>query len=162
MQYRLALTLDAIARNPASERDDWWIIGSAASWLSGMTEHSPRDVDLFGSRAAMCAFLDGFGIGEHPTDDDALFVSDPYVRLPVAGGLDIEVQGDLAVRRDGKLAALAYDQRVPVTFAGLTVYVAPPKEQLRTFRLFGRKKDLKKAKMFKALVNADRLTVPSA
>ena len=149
---RIATTLSALAANPASARDDWWIIGSTASWLIGMTDHEPADIDLFGPKAAMIALLDGFGVTRTETDEDARFVSDPYQRIAVPGGLDIEVQGDLCVKQQDGLVPLAFSSRMAVRHDGITVFVPSPDEQLMAFRLFGRKKDLRKAAMLEALL----------
>ncbi|MGL4490445.1 MAG: hypothetical protein ACRCU5_13485, partial [Rhizobiaceae bacterium] len=80
------------------------------------------------------------------------FRSNPYGRIPVAGGVDIEVQGDLELFEHGAWTRLNFASRVSVTLGNTVLYVPSVEEQYRIFHRFGRAKDLEKAALLKPLL----------
>ncbi len=128
------------------DRDDWWLIGSAAAYLSGI-DLKPQDVDLFGGRSTIMTLLDALGETPGGGKGDGLFRSDPFHRVEVDNGLDIEVMADLTVRGE----PLILHTRVAIETAFGPVFVPSLQEQVRVFELFGRPKDLTKAAAIRVL-----------
>ncbi|MBW8882334.1 MAG: hypothetical protein JF615_13180 [Asticcacaulis sp.] len=126
----------------------WWLIGSVAAKLCGI-DLEPEDVDVCASESIIEAMLTKLGVEPETRGQNDRFRSSPFCRVPVEGGLPIEVMGDLHVRQDGAWRPLVITTRLPVAVAGGTVYVPSLEEQARIFELFGRPKDLAKADLIR-------------
>lgn len=151
MRPGLANALAEIARAAPADAGDWWIVGSAAMALSGVEGVEPEDVDMLGSKATMMRFLHRWRIAPGVPRPGSRFRSYPYERISRAGCLPIETMGDLHVDADGAWVPVRPRTRVPVEIGGHRVYVPSLDEQAEILRLFGRPKDLAKAKLIAGL-----------
>ncbi|ESQ77142.1 hypothetical protein ABAC402_01720 [Asticcacaulis sp. AC402] len=131
----------------APDVDDWWLIGSVAARLSGI-DLEPEDVDVLGSRDTIEAFVHNLGGGVIAGSGSDLFRSTPFVRVAVAGGLAIEMMGDLHLNTGG-WQPLTVKTRVAVPTATGIVYIPSLAEQADIFESFGRPKDLAKARLIR-------------
>jgi hypothetical protein len=147
---RLAGALAEIAIAAPSDAEDWWIIGSAAMVLCGIENLEPEDVDLLGSSATLFRFLDRWQVALGQPRPGNRFRSHPYVRVEPPGCLPIETMGDLHVFSQGAWQSLKPLTRVAVDVGGLTVFVPSLREQFDILQLFGRPKDLAKARLIEA------------
>ncbi len=149
MNPALAQSLEKVIAAAPQGRDDWWLIGSAAAHLSGV-DLAPADVDIVAGRETIEAFLARLGPAQPKPSENGRFRSIPFCCIPVSGGLDIEVMGDLHVLSSGVWQPLILTTRVPVETGHGPVFVPTLAEQVAVFELFGRPKDLAKAAMAKA------------
>jgi hypothetical protein len=150
MEQQLRNGLEFLAMHIPSDADDWWIIGSAALVISGMEGLMPEDIDVVSTKRTLDKLLINAGAELALPKPHALFRSDPFRRIVREGALDIEVQGDLEVCRDGEWTPLVIVTREPIQIGKLQVYVPSLGEQAEIFRLFGRPKDVAKAVMIEA------------
>jgi hypothetical protein len=134
------------------EQEPWWIIGSTAMVLSGIEGVLPDDIDVLADGDTLRRVLAKAGVSEVAPKPHYQFRSNPYSRIPVAGGVDIEVQGDLELFEHGVWTGLKFASRVPVVLGNATLYVPGLEEQFQTFLRFGRAKDLEKAALLKPLL----------
>lgn len=134
----------AIAEAAPADRDDWWIIGSAAMVLCGVSGIEPEDVDILGSRATVGHFLHRWGVEAGEPGPNARFRSYPYVRVQLAGCTPIETMGDLDVLHAGEWKRLSPKTRMAVRAGGGLLHVPALEEQAEILRIFGREKDLAK------------------
>lgn len=144
---RLHAALREIAAAAPPGRDDWWIIGSAALVLAGIDDIEPADVDLLGSTPTIRGFLDGWGVAPPEPKPGQRFRSEHYRRIDRPGALAIETMGDLEVLSDGGWQKVRPETRIAVAIGGATVFIPALPEQLAILRLFGREKDLAKARL---------------
>lgn len=149
---RLEQAFRAVGAAAHGAGDDWWIIGSSALVLAGIDGVEPDDVDLLGSRAAIRVFLERWGMDSGEPVAHPLFRSHPYRRVELPGCVPIETMGGLEVFRDAAWKPVVPLSRVAVEVAGTRLYIPSPAEQCAIFRLFGRPKDLDKARRVEALV----------
>ena len=144
---------DALPELARTFRDPWWIIGSSAMALAGVSGIAPQDIDVLCSRedairlqAAWAPHVDP----DYRPQDEARFRSTfarfTHLSMPleVMGGLEVmtgegwhplQVLGDKAIGIDGHVVCIP-------TLA----------EQRRIFSLFGRPKDLAKAERITAFL----------
>lgn len=150
---QILLSLRTLLASPLCEAGDWWLIGSTAARLSG-AELVPEDIDVFGSSSAMTAIVTHFGGAWLSGTPGARFRSQPFCRLTVAGGLPIEVMGDLEVKSGEIWQKLRIHSRIAVATEAGTVYIPSLDEQIAIFELFGRDKDLAKAAILRRMQEA--------
>lgn len=151
MTPRLERTFEAIASAAPSNAADWWIIGSGALVLSGIDGIAPEDIDILASRQTALAFLEHWGMEPGRPVPHPRFRSDPYARIKWPGCLDIEVMGDLEVRTGGAWQKVVLPSRLPVRVGTAQLFVAPLDDQIALLRLFGREKDLAKARLLEEM-----------
>ncbi len=151
MDARLETGLFRLLELLDGEQEPWWIIGSTAMVLSGIEGIVPEDIDVVAEGDMLRRVLAKAGVTEVAPKPHNQFRSNPYARIPVAGGADIEVQGDLELFENGAWTRLNFASRVPVPLGNATLYVPCLDEQVRIFRRFGRAKDLMKAALLKPL-----------
>lgn len=144
---QLRAALIEIAATAPADRDDWWIIGSAALVLAGVADIDPADVDLLGSTETIRAFLSGWGLEPPDSQPGQRFRSLHYQRIVLAGALPIETMGDLDVLSEGTWCKVWPETRVEVEIGGASVFIPSLQEQLAILRLFGREKDLARVRM---------------
>jgi hypothetical protein len=142
---RLACGLQRVGALTDAATDPWWIIGSAALYLSGDTGIAPRDIDVLTSARGAKAMFESAGVAPAPAPAHARFRSDPFGRIPVAGGLDIEVMGDLHCFAETAWTPLRLQTRAEVWFGDVRLWVPEIAEQKSIFETFGRDKDLRHA-----------------
>ena len=146
----LERTFRAIGEAAPDGADDWWVIGSAALVLAGVEGVEPDDVDLIGARATILRFLACWGVAEGEPDPHGLFNSSPYLRVEAESRVPIETMGDLHVFRDGSWMPLIPRSRIGIDVAGTRLFIPALAEQRDIFRLFGRPKDMEKARLVEA------------
>ena len=123
-------------------RDPWWIIGSAAMALHGVTGLVVGDIDLLMSRDDAARLLCAKGIEPAPGERGGPFRSDVFGRW-AASGFTVEVMGGFRVR--GRELVPASRQRIGA------VFVPPAEELARMCELFGRPKDAERARRLRGL-----------
>ena len=157
MDKRLEDALAAVGRALSDWRGDWWIIGSGALVLAGIDAVSPKDVDVFGPREGMLHLLDALDVRDlRPPQPGDRFRSDPYQRVRRPGLPDIEVMGGLEVKTAAGWQALAPRTRVAVPVRDTCVYIPALSEQADILHLFGREKDIAKARLAEAALAGGR------
>jgi len=147
---RLANTFRAVGASAPAGRDDWWIIGSAAMVLAGVPDVEPDDVDILCSRGTAHAFATGWDAIAIDGQLNERFRSEPYLRTFIPGCLTIEVMAGLEVNTDGAWRKASLGSRLPVEVNGTVLHIASLEDQIALFQLFGRDKDLVKARMCEA------------
>lgn len=135
-----------LAKAMADERDEWWIIGSAAMALCGVQVRA-KDVDVTGAADVITGAIERLGGEPVVGEPSELFRSSPFATIMPAGGVDIELMGDLHVSRRGMWRRLTPRTRLPVVVKGHTVFVPTLVEQIEILNLFGRDKDRERAGM---------------
>lgn len=146
---KLETSLSWLSRN--APRDQlWWIIGSSAAYLLG-ADFTPEDVDVVAS-AEVIAMMTGISSNGRREQSESWFHSDPFFRLEVDDGLPIEFMGDLTFGHEGARTPLRIETRQAIKLTSGIVYVPEIKEQITIFEIFGRPKDLQKAKILKAFL----------
>ncbi len=137
----------------ASCSDPWWLIGSAAMRLIGVREVVPQDLDLLTSRrdaeVLIERWCDTLDVDYVPQEQGVRFRS-RFARFRRAP-LPVEVMGALEVRRgDGWQPAHIGATRT-VALGGIRIPLPTVAEQIRLLELFGRGKDLDKARRLRLL-----------
>ena len=142
----------AIAEAAPADRDDWWIIGSAAMVLCGVSGIEPEDVDILGSRATVGHFLHRWGVEAGEPGPNARFRSYPYVKVQLAGCTPIETMGDLQVLHNDEWLPLRPTTRIAVQTGSGVVHVPALGEQAEILRIFGRENDLAKLRRIERML----------
>ncbi len=151
MPPALAKALQLVAQHGAQIEGDWWIIGSTAGLLAGIEGFIPDDVDLFGSTNVMTAFVKSFGLEPVSSPSHHQFKSTPYQRIKLLDATPIEVMGGLEISTGGDWNRLDLKTRLPVSGFGAPLWIPSIEEQIAVFELFGRLKDLAKAKILRSV-----------
>jgi len=146
MAAALAETLAMVAPAAAAGRDAWWIIGSAAVALHGAAVPMVNDVDLLMSAHDAEAFLRR--VGEVPRRGGA----NRRFRSKVFGiwtkpPTPVEAFGGFEVFADGEWREVALSTREQVTVGDARIYLPSADELIRLLHLFGRPKDLERARL---------------
>lgn len=149
MDERLEKSLSHLVTMMTGAREPWWIIGSTAMVLSGVEGIHPDDVDVVADGKMLQRIA---GVPESEPKPHEKFRSNPYTRIKVAGGMDIEFQGDLALWENNKWTQLSFCSRIETRINDILLYVPSLDEQLLIFRRFGRAKDLAKARILEAFI----------
>ena len=139
MAAALAETLAMVAPAAAAGRDAWWIIGSAAVPMV-------KDVDLLMSAHDAEAFLRR--VGEVPRRGGAnrrfrSKVFGTWTKPPTP----VEAFGGFEVFADGEWREVALSTREQVTVGDARIYLPSAEELIRLLHLFGRPKDLERARL---------------
>ncbi len=147
MDRRLENGLLRLTELMEGETAPWWIIGSTALVISGIDGITPDDIDVVADGDTLRRKLAKAGVVEIPPAPHAKFRSNPYGRIKVDGGVDIEFQGDLDLWENGACTRMVFVSRIQVVVGNAAVFVPEIEEQYEIFRRFGRPKDLAKAKL---------------
>ncbi|MDF1599468.1 hypothetical protein PZ895_06710 [Mesorhizobium sp. YIM 152430] len=150
MNPQLCQALVEVAEAAPVGHDDWWIIGSAAIAASGIEGVKPEDVDVLGSSATLLKLLDHWQVASGASYPGGQFRSHPYVRVRLPGCLPIETMGDLHVYASGGWLPVRPATRVELKIAGHSIFLPTLREQIDILRMFGRPKDLAKARLIEA------------
>ncbi len=142
----LVETLAAVAGRLVGVADPWWIIGSTAAALHGLTVAAIGDVDVVTSVADARRLSSGPNAIPVADGGSGTFRSDIFVRL-TGLPMKVEILGGFSVR--GTRLAIATRVAMPVREA--LVFVPSREELVGIFRLFGRPKDLARAEALAAL-----------
>lgn len=135
---REALAATAAAMTPA--HDPWWIIGSAAIVLHGVSEVAVHDVDVLLSELDAHRILPPLGLATAPGVGDARFHSAVFATWR-ASTLPIEFMAGTRYAGDGGHRLLAPAARERVAIDGIHVFVPARAELIAILRAFGRTKD---------------------
>lgn len=138
--------------------DDYFIIGSSALTLSGISIENTQDIDiLMSSRDADCVkkVWSNRVVKNHITKQDNLFRSN-FSRYHFEM-LDIEIMGNLEVNRNGIWAPLIIQDYVTLIFNDIEIKIPTIEEQKRILNLFGREKDFEKLKLIEKRHTTARL-----
>jgi len=142
----LAVTLDVVAAAAGSLSDDWWLLGSAAMALVGVSGLTPPDVDLLVSERDARRLIGAWNAEVAPPSSSDLFRSRIFAKAKISP-LPIEIMAGFEVRAgDGWRAILP---RTRMAIGG--VFVPTAVEQAEICRLFGRPKDLARIGALEAL-----------
>lgn len=145
----LSKTLAMVAEAAAGSADQWWIIGSAAVVLHGRTIAHVKDVDLLMSATDAQAFLERVQATPsepEPSDRFRSTVFGTWMEPPIP----VEVMGGLSVATPGGWQDVRLKTREAVTVGDARVYVPSLDELVRLLHLFGRPKDLERARLLGA------------
>ena len=130
-------------------QDPWWLIGSAAMALGGVQGLDVADIDLLVSERDAAGALAAWDTPREPPGGNDRFRSVIYGRRP--GALVIEVMAGLEVKTArGWTPVRPRTRRAVPSEAGL-LYVPETPELIEICRLFGRPKDLERARALEAL-----------
>lgn len=147
---RLANALAAIGEAVPPDAGDWWIIGSTAMTLSGIETREPDDVDVLGPARMLLDLLRRWGVEPGEARSSDRFRSHPYARASLPGCTPIETMGDLHVRHGDAWLPVRPRTRIAVAMGRHTFHVPALAEQIEILRLFGRPKDIEKARLIEA------------
>ncbi|MGL4488318.1 MAG: hypothetical protein ACRCU5_02610, partial [Rhizobiaceae bacterium] len=89
MDARLQTGLLRLAELMNGEVEPWWIIGSTAMVLSGVDGIQPDDIDVVADGNLLRRVLAKAQLTAFEPKPHHQFRSNPYGRIPVAGGVDI-------------------------------------------------------------------------
>ena len=153
-------TLAEVADIAADASKPWWIIGSAAVALHGVSVADIRDVDLMMCLADARQFLQRVGVLSTPDTGHAKFRSEVFGtwRMPP---LPVEVFAGFELADSQGWRPVVLQTRQAVRVAGRTLYV-PPKDELRELLLsFGRAKDLDRARLLNSIRGSATVPAPA-
>ena len=145
----LAETLAMIGQATVGTADPWWIIGSAAVVLHGGAVRHVKDVDLMMSASDADALLRRIGGDFRKATASERFRSLVF-GVWSAPPVPVEVFGGFSLYLDETWRELSLSTRERVTVAGSCVYVPSAEELVRVLHLFGRPKDLERAKLLRS------------
>lgn len=136
----MMLTLKLLGPALAKLHDSWWIIGSTALVLHGVSGVEAQDIDLLVSYSDACRLAAALDIKVMPGSHDDRFRSDLFGRWTSAP-LHVEICAGLHVRTAVGWSLVAPNTREQISAAGLAVRV-PSRAELRDIMLtFDRPKD---------------------
>ncbi|MGA1797589.1 hypothetical protein VH567_02275 [Sphingomonas sp. 4RDLI-65] len=139
-------TLVMVAEAMRDARDPWWVIASAAVALHGVTPIEVGDVDLVMSVGDARRLMDALGITPIEDGASSLFRSTLFGRWETPP-LIVEIMAGFYVATAAGWTEVLPRTRMPVLVEGSVVYV-PEREKLAgMLRLFGRPKDLERARL---------------
>jgi hypothetical protein len=133
--------------------NDCFIIGSCAMLLSDITIPIITDLDLLMSSADADTLKHKWSQRmrkDFAPENQHLFRSN-FARFDF-GELDVEVMGDLEVNKNNQWQPVLIEQVMKISIEGMKIKIPTLQEQKRIFMLFGREKDLTKAKMIEDLL----------
>lgn len=142
-------------------KDDAFIIGSSALALSGIAIEHVNDLDLLVSTRdahfLQKVWNDRVVKGYVPGQGDLFRSTFGCFRF---AAMDLEVMGDLEVRKNGNWIPVIVAQHHTIEIGGLKVNIPTLDEQNRILTLFGREKDLDKVKLMMQHLNSGDDTNP--
>ena len=142
-------------------QDDAFIIGSSALAFSGIEIPTVNDLDLLVSTRDAHFLQKAWNdrvIKDYVPGQGDLFRS-TFGRFRFAA-MDLEVMGDLEVRKNGNWIPLIVARHHTMVIGGLKVNIPTLDEQNRILTLFGREKDLDKVKLIMQHLNSGDDTNP--
>ena len=142
---RLVETLDRVARAGQGLAEPWWIFGSAAMALAGVRRLDPPDVDVMSTADGARVLLARLG-GEPVVGGPGRVRSQVFGKC-LDGPLAIEVMGGFEVATAEGWTPVALRTRRRIAWPAGDLWIAEPAEQAAVCRLFGRPKDLARARM---------------
>ena len=144
----MAETLDAIAGDLHALTEDWWLIGSAAMVLMGVDLPAIDDVDILTTPAGARALAARWGVAPTTPGPSERFASELFVQRSDTP-LPVEVMAGFRVKAAGRWTPVLPRTRVALSGG----WFAPSRDELlEMLALFGRRQDLERAKLLRALV----------
>jgi hypothetical protein len=137
-------TLVAVAEALNEAREDWWLIGGAAVALHGLAI-DVADVDVLVSPRDMHGLIAKLGVVAEqgvPVDKVRSDIWARWTALPLV----VDLMAGLHVRHGETWTRVAPETRQAVTVDGHALYVPSRAELVDILRLFGRPKDLERAR----------------
>ncbi len=126
--------------------NDYFIIGSCAMLLSGLTIPIVTDLDLLMSSADADTLKNKWShrIRKGFTPENQHLFRSNFARFNF-GDLDVEVMGDLEINKNSLRQRVSVERVMEISIEGLKIKIPTLGEQKRIFMLFGREKDIIKA-----------------
>jgi hypothetical protein len=126
----------------------YFIIGSCAMLLSGLTIPIVTDLDLLMSSADADTLKNKWShqIRKGFTPENQHLFHSNFARFDF-DDLDVEVMGDLEVNKNNQWQPVWVEQAMEISMEGMKIKIPTLQEQKRIFMLFGREKDITKAKV---------------
>lgn len=139
-------TLVMVAEAMRDARNPWWVIASAAVALHGVEVVEVGDVDLVMSVGDARRLMDALGVTPIEDGVSSLFRSTLFGRWETPP-LVVEIMAGFHVATaTGWMEVLPWT-RMPVLVEGCAIYVPERAELAGMLRLFGRPKDLERARL---------------
>ena len=142
LRQTLLMTADAMR----DAQDPWWVISSAAVALHGVTPIEVGDVDLLVSVGDARRVMDRLRVVPIEDGASALFRSTLFGRWE-SPPLVVEIMAGFHVATDSGWTEVLPRTRVPMFVDERVVYVPDREELVEMLRLFGRPKDLERARL---------------
>jgi len=142
----LAQSLGQAAAMAADSLDPWWIIGSTAVVLHGGDVGKVKDVDLMMSAGDAERFLRRAGVrarGGESSDRFRSRVFGTWAGTPVP----VEVFGGFEVVTNDGWRPVALTTREALSVGQSDLFVPSAQELVRLLKMFGRPKDLERARL---------------
>lgn len=130
-------------------RDPWWVISSAAVALHGVTPIEVGDVDVLMNVGDARRLMDALGITPIEDGASSLFRSTLFGRWETPP-LVAEIMAGFHVATAAGWTEVLPRTRVPILVEGCVVYMPDRAELAEMLRLFGRPKDLERARLLTA------------
>ncbi len=140
LRETLVMTVDAMR----DARDPWWVISSAAAALHGAVPIEVGDVDVLMSVADAQRVMDQLGVV--PDGAGAMFRSTLFGRWELPP-LVVEIMAGFHVATSAGWTKVLPRTRVPIFVNKRVVYVPDRAELAEMLKLFGRPKDLERARL---------------
>ena len=144
-----AETLSSLARCVellSTARQDWWLIGGAAFLAHGVGSGVLKDVDVLVGTADAETLAKSSDVTLLERGASTRFSSAHYFSC-CAGQVPIEFMAGLRVRKEGDWHPVLPQTRVRRQIGEIEVYVPEAGELVKIARLFGRRKDLERARL---------------
>lgn len=142
-------TLSRLTNNLRAVTEEWYIFSGAALILSGFEIGRTHDIDIMTSVEGTEQFRRALGhclVKPEPKNND-LFRSNLLLFRPE--GLEIEVAGDLHIKKGEEWHKVEIMHFDVLQVAGLDIRIPTIDEQCRLLELFGRPKDLRRLEYVK-------------
>lgn len=146
-------TLTEIAAMAPKGSTGWWIIGSGALVLGGITGLPIRDVDILAGKDTAIAFLANWDLPLPAPKPDPFFRSEPFAQILRPGLLPIDLAGDMHLFENGNWSPVRPATRIAVAVGSTRVFIPSLSDQLNILRRFGRPKDIERAAMIEAILD---------
>jgi len=147
LRQTLVMTADALE----GAQDPWWVISSAAIALHGVTPIEVGDLDVLMSVADAQRAMDQLGVVPMQDGASALFRSTLFTRWEMPP-LVVEIMAGFHVAKGAEWTEVLPRTRVTIFMDELVVYVPDRAELAEMLKLFGRPKDLERARLLTSQV----------
>ena len=142
----LRQTLVMVAQAMRDARDPWWVISSAAVALHGVVAVTVADVDVVTSVEDARCVMTRLGVGQPKGSASPMFRSTVFGQW-MAPPLVVEIMAGFHVVTPAGWTEVLPKTRVPIEVEEATIYVPDRAELAKILRLFGRPKDLERARL---------------
>jgi len=149
MQSETFKSLQIVVKLLAQARQDWWLIGGAAFYAHGVGSGNLKDIDVLIGNGDAKRMEQAPGMRLLERNQNELFHSSHYF-IHDTEAVPVEFMANLKVRKNDEWQLLAPKTRVLKTIDNIEVYVPDTMELIEIAQLFGRKKDLSRAKQLSA------------